>query len=95
MQIVIVVTIVFFVLTLAGTWLARRSAYTWADNERAPGHGASTVPPETRADAAGQSATKPNAIRPSTSTDPRPTGTRQPTRPTQIVVTGFDTPSKD
>ncbi|MBX3315248.1 MAG: hypothetical protein KF902_00135 [Phycisphaeraceae bacterium] len=85
MQIVIIVTIVFFVLTLAGTWLARRSAYTWADNERAMGNEADASRPETRVDAPG----------PGRSTDQRTPGTRQPTRSTQIVVTGFDTPTKD
>lgn len=91
MQIVIIVTIVFFVLTLAGTWLARRSAYTWADNERAMGPDG--IRPES-------SSSGVNGGSPSTTsaTPTRLAGHTSPARatlrPNQIVITGFDAPKE-
>ena len=87
MKVVIIVTIVFFVLTLAGTWLARRSAYSWADNERPMGDG-----PAPAGDA---------RIVPAPEKAPTPRtagGARTPTsaRAQQpIVVRGFDDPKAD
>lgn len=88
MQIVIIVTIVFFVLTLAGTWLARRSAYTWADNEKAMG------PDGVRADVPQASGTS-NASAAPTGPVVRGSPTRAASRPNQVVITGFDSPTND
>ena len=79
MKLVIAVTVAFFVVTLAGTYLARRSAYSWAANERASG------PDPERADKGPGVAPAPG--------EGRAARTSRPTsRPQQTVVTGFDTP---
>lgn len=88
MQIVIVVTIVFFVLTLAGTWLARRSAYTWADNERSMG------PDGVRPNAPHASGAS-NVSAASSGPAGRSSPARAATRPNQVVITGFDSPKND
>lgn len=88
MKIVIIVTLVFFVLTLAGTWLARRSAYSWADNERAMDPGAGSQRPE---GASGASA--PEASRARAGAAARPTASRS--EPQRIVVRGFDDPKAE
>lgn len=92
MEIVIVVTIVFFVLTLAGTWLARRSAYTWADNEKAMGTDGARPEGASFGVQGGSASTVPS----------RPAGpaghsspARAASRPNQVVITGFDAPKND
>lgn len=94
MQIVIIVTIVFFVLTLAGTWLARRSAYTWADNERSMGpDGVRPEGPSPRAGAT--SSTAPSAPAHPSRSKGHVSPTHAASRPNQVIVTGFDTPKND
>lgn len=78
MKLVIAVTVAFFVVTLAGTYLARRSAYSWAANERASG-----PDPEQKSGGSG------TAPAPRQANGPRAS---HPT-PKQTVVTGFDTPT--
>lgn len=95
MTIVIVVTIAFFVLTLAGTILSRRSAYRWADAEQLrrdnPGVGlaargqSSVSEPPTPAEA-------PRG--PLSPTAPTPHGSRAPHPSDRIVIRGFDSPSR-
>lgn len=85
MKIVIGVTVAFFVLTLLGTWLARRSAYSWADNEKSMGSGRSSTPDATQAPSS----------RPSGLATPARSGPPRTRSPQQIVATGFDDPKGD
>lgn len=85
MKIVIGVTVAFFVLTLLGTWLARRSAYTWADNEKSMGSGNSPAPDAAQAPSA----------RPNGAANPARSASRSAKLPQRIVATGFDDPKGD
>lgn len=94
MGIVITVTVIFSLITLIGTYLSRRSAYQWADNER--DLAASVRPIDWSA--AEQSGTDPNQMagqapgvvaRPAGYTSP----VRTAARPSQVVVSGFETSS--
>ncbi len=86
MKLVVIVTIVFFVVTLAGTYLARRSAYSWAANEKSP-------PPDPSTPRSG--ATPDNTPAPASHSRAVASPSRAQTRPQQTVVTGFDTPKDD
>jgi hypothetical protein len=85
MKIVIGVTVVFFVLTLLGTWLARRSAYTWADNEKSMGPSGSPA----------SDATGAPPPRTTGSTNPGRAASPRASTPQRIVATGFDDPKGD
>lgn len=96
MGIVITVTVVFFLITLIGTYLSRRSAYQWADNERDLAASARPIDGFTGEQAGGDPS--PMADRsPARGAESRAAGYTSPVRSamrqSQVVVSGFETSS--
>lgn len=89
MGIVITVTVVFFLITLIGTYLSRRSAYQWADNEHDP---ASIVRPSGEKSDADSGHPSERSI--ARAEETRAAGYKSPVRSaqrqSQIVVSGFE-----